>query len=318
MHFPLYLLIPAVSAVVYTVSSLLHKRGYDSGAGTLQTFHWANLIGMPFFLPMFFVKPEAMPLHELWRPAFTAALIYLGSWSTFAAVKRGDVSMVTPILGTKVVFVALGNMAIAGQHLSTALWIAAALATLGVMVIGKADWKPGRAGGVAVLLCLGSAFFFGLTDVLIGMWAVKHGGTTFLAGIPQFIGLFSLLAVAFSPRPVLRLPRPAARWVIWGGLLLAAQGMAMGVALAFFNDTTGVNILYSTRGMWSLVLVWFAGAWFANRERHHAGRATMLWRLAGTLLIFTGVILAVLSAAQPPAEAEPQESRRPPLSQPPG
>ena len=202
--------------------------------------------------------------------------------------------MVTPILGTKVVFVALGSMVIAGQHLSTALWIAAALAALGVMIIGKADWKPGRAGGVAVLLCLGSAFFFGLTDVLIGMWAVPHGGMTFLASIPQFIGLFSLIAVALSRQPVLRLAPSARRWVISGGLLLAAQGMAMGIALAFFNDTTGVNILYSTRGLWSLVLVWFAGAWFANTERRNAGSNTMIWRLAGTLLIFTGVILAVL------------------------
>ncbi len=298
MQFPLYLIIPALSAVVYTVSSLLHKRGYDSGAGTLQTFHWANLIGIPFFLPMFFVQPEALPLNELWRPALTAGLIFLGSWSTFAAVKLGDVSMVTPILGTKVVFVALGNMAIAGQQLSTALWIASALATLGIMVIGKADWKPGRAGGMAILLCLGSAFFFGLTDVLIGMWAQSHGGMTFLACIPQFIGLFSLIAVSLSPQPLLRLAPTSRRWVISGGLLLAAQGMAMGVALAFFNDTTGVNILYSTRGLWSLILVWFAGAWFANRERGNAGRITMIYRLAGTMLIFAGVVLAVMDRSE--------------------
>ena len=298
MHFPAYLLIPAVAAVFYTLSSLMHKRGYAHGAGSLQTFHWANLIGMPFFIPLFFVNPGHLPLAEWWRPALTSGLIYIGSWSTFAAVKRGDVSMVTPILGTKVVFVALGYVAFSGHTLSPGLWAAAILATAGVFVVGAGDLKPGKAGRMAIALCLSSAFFFGLTDVLIGEWAQAHGGTAFLASIPQFLGVYSLIAIALSRTPVLRLEPAARSWVIWGGIVLAAQGMAMGIALAFFSDPTGVNILYSTRGLWSIILVWAIGHWFANHERHSAGRATMLWRLAGTLLITAGVVLAVLERSR--------------------
>lgn len=298
MHFPAYLLIPAVAAVFYTVSSLMHKRGYAEGAGTRQTFHWANFIGMPFFLPLFFVNPGNLPVAEMWRPALTSALIYLGSLSTFAAVQRGDVSMVTPILGTKVVFVALGVVALSGQTLSAGLWAAAILATAGILVTGRGDFKPGRDGWPAIGLCLASAFFFGLTDVLIGQWAQAYGGTTFLASIPQFLGVYSLAAVALSRSPVLRLAAAPRPWVVWGGIVLAAQGMAMGIALAFFNDPTGVNILYSTRGLWSIVLVWAIGSWFANHERHSAGRSTMLWRLGGTLLITGGVVIAVMERSR--------------------
>jgi hypothetical protein len=71
--------------------------------------------------------------------------------------------------------------------------------------------------------------------------------------------------------------------------------MAMGIALAFFNDPTGVNIIYSTRGMWSLALVWFAGSWFGNPERSSAGPRAMAWRFAGTSLITAAVILAVIA-----------------------
>jgi hypothetical protein len=43
------------------------------------------------------------------------------------------------------------------------------------------------------------------------------------------------------------------------------------------------------------VLVWFAGAWFGNRERGDAGKRAMAWRIAGTAMITVGVVLAVLA-----------------------
>lgn len=294
MHPPVYLLIPAVAAVVFTVASLFYKRGYAEGAGTMQTFHWANFIGMPVCAPLFFVNPGHLALTELWRPALAALLIYLGSLGTFAAIRRGDVSMVTPILGTKVVFVALAFVAFSGSTLSPGLWAAAVLATAGIFLIGKPDLNPGRAGGPAILLCVISSVFFGLTDVLIGEWAHEYGGTTFLAVIPQFLGVFSMAALLGSKGPLPRLTIASRPWVLWGGFLLAAQSMAMGSALAFFNDPAGVNILYSTRGLWSIILVWGLGSWFANHERHRAGRGTMLWRLAGTAVITAGVFIAIV------------------------
>ena len=295
---PFYLLIPLACAVVYTVSSLLFKRGYLEGAGTIESFHWANVLAMPFFVPLFFVNPGTLPPAEWWRPAVTALLIYAGSWSTFAAIQKGDVSVVTPVLGTKVVFVALGTVLIAGTALSSLLWIAAVLATAGIFVVGMGDLRPGRARGEAIALCLLSSLCFGLTDVLIGMWAQRYGGTAFLAALPQCIGLFSLLVIPWTAPGTFRLPRAARPWVVWGSLTLAAQGMAMGIALAFFNDTTGVNIVYGTRGLWSILLVLFAGAWFGNHERRDAGRRAMAWRLGGTLLITASVVLAVIARSR--------------------
>jgi len=300
MHFPAYLLIPAAAAVIYTVSSLLFKRAYAEGAGTLTAFHWANFIGMPVAAPLFFINAGSLPPAEWWRPALVAGTIYLGSLGTFSAIRRGDVSMVTPILGTKVLFVAALAFVFSNQELSTGLWGAAVLATAGIFVIGRADLKPGSANGPAILLCLGSSLLFAITDLLIGKWAHLFGGTAFLAAIPQFIGLYSLVAGFCTKAPVLRLDPQCRPWIVWGGILLAMQLMALGLVLAFFNDPTGVNILYSTRGLWSIVFVWAFGSWFANHERQRAGRRTMLWRLAGTILITAGVVIAVLERAQIP------------------
>jgi uncharacterized membrane protein len=292
---PFYLLLPLACALVYTVGSLLFKRAYLEGAGPIESFHWANILAMPFFLPLFFINPGSLPPADWWRPILTSALIYAGAWCTFAAIAKGDVSVVTPVLGTKVVFVAFTAVALAGTSLSPTLWLAAFLTTAGIVLVGIGDAKPGRARADALILGLLSSLFFGVSDVLIGMWAPKFGGTTFLAALPQCIGLFSLAAIPASAPATFRIPKPSRPWVIWGSLLLAAQGMAMGIALAFFNDPTGVNIIYSTRGMWSLALVWFAGSWFGNPERSSAGPRAMAWRFAGTSLITAAVILAVIA-----------------------
>ncbi|HWB06128.1 MAG TPA: DMT family transporter [Verrucomicrobiales bacterium] len=295
MHLPAYLLIPAAAAFIYTVASLLFKRAYEEGAGTLTVFHWSNLVSMPVFLPLFFSNHGAFPASDWWRPGVVAALMYIGTWIMFAAIRRGDISMVTPILGTKVVLVALTLVAISGSGPGSGLWLAACLATAGIFIIGKGDLKPGKANGGALLMCLGSSLLYSVSDVLIAHWAGNHGGTAFLAALPQFFGLFSLLSLIGSKPGSMRLPPGTPRWVISGSVLLALQGMSMGISLAFFNDPTGVNILYSTRGLWAIALVWCAGSWFANRERSRAGRSTMLWRLTGTVFITAGVVIAVIA-----------------------
>lgn len=298
MQFPAYLFLPTLAAAVYAVATLCHKRGYAQGAGVQQTFHWANLIGMPVFAPLFFMNPRDAGAVEWWRPAVVAALLYCGNLSTFAAVRRGDVSMVTPVLGTKVVFVALGVLALSGQTLSTGLWVAAALAMLGIIVMSRSDMRPGAANGAAIGLCLLASVFFGLTDVLIAEWVPRYGGNVFLASIPEFIGLFSLVAILRPGGHSMKLTAGSRKWVLTGGVLLMVQSLAMGLALAFFSDPTGVNILYSTRGLWSVLMVWWIGRWFGNQERYTAGKGTMLWRLAGTLLITAGVVVAVLERSR--------------------
>src|SRR5205823_307127 len=127
-----------------------------------QSFHWANLIGMPVFAPLFFMKPGDVSAVEWWRPVLVATCLYCGNLCTFAAVRRGDVSMVTPVLGTKVVFVALGVLAVSGHSLSGGLWLAAGLAMLGILVMSRSDMKHGVANGVAIGLCLLASLFFGL------------------------------------------------------------------------------------------------------------------------------------------------------------
>jgi carbohydrate-selective porin OprB len=68
------------------------------------------------------------------------------------------------------------------------------------------------------------------------------------------------------------------------------------MAHAIHGHAAGVNVVYGTRGLWSLALVWWAGRWFGNTERAEAGRRVILARLAGAALLLAAVALAVGAA----------------------
>ena len=53
-----------------------------------------------------------------------------------------------------------------------------------------------------------------------------------------------------------------------------------------------MNVVYATRGIWSVALVWCIGHWLRNTELHTAGPRAMAIRSLGAALILASVALA--------------------------
>ncbi len=281
-----------LAASGYALASLFHKRAYQRGATSEQAFHWANFIGLAC-LGWTVLLGTGMAWQELWRPAVISAMIYVGSLATFAAIRAGDVSLVTPLMGTKVVFVALATPWLTGKHLDWKVWLACGLTGLGILLSGRHELSKGNASLRAIGLCLISCLFFGVSDVFIQAWAPQLGGFTFLGLIPIFLAIFSVIHIrALSPgKSLWPTSRPAFWDLIWGGLILAAQGITMAIALGFFADAARVNVAYGSRGLWSLLLIWALARWFGNEET--ADKRAFAWRVAGCLLVTAAIFLAV-------------------------
>lgn len=292
MTFPYYLLMPLIAAAGYTLSSLYFKKAYQQGATAMQTFHWANIIGMLVLGGSYFLG-SGVPVADLWRPAVVAALIYIGSLATFAAIKAGDVSLITPLLGAKVVFVALATPVIMQTGLSPKVWVACLLTAVGIFVMGRKDFKKSKTMVQAVVYCFLSCLFFAVSDVFLQAWAPRCGGMSFLGALATLVGVYSLIHVLVAQRHGLNAPQAARKSIAWGGLLLAAQGIVMGIALGFFNDAARVNVVYGSRGLWSLFLVWWVGSYFGNTESTDS-REALVWRFAGCLLVTAAIVLALL------------------------
>lgn len=293
---PLYLLLPLFAAVVYALGSIVIKRALKEGVTMDQSFHLTNLVLGLMFLPMLFLEKGTIDWTQIAKPLLIGAAFFFGHWLTFIALRRGDVSFVTPLMGTKVVFVALGVVFLTGRVPSVPLFVAAVLTTLGIFVMGRADLKGGSHLALTVVLTLSSALLFGLFDVLVAWWAADFGAFGLLGLGMGSVPLFTLVLWLFQGRPALKPTKSGARWTWWGAILIGVQAITMGMALSFFDDATGVNVVYASRGLWVIVLLLVFGRILGNSERHDTGRG-FLWRVLGTLILTIAIIIAVADRA---------------------
>jgi hypothetical protein len=70
------------------------------------------------------------------------------------------------------------------------------------------------------------------------------------------------------------------------------QGLAFLTSIAIYGRATSANVLYSSRGLWSVVAVWAVGHWFANREQH-LGARVLGWRLVGAILLMMALVMVL-------------------------
>lgn len=296
MTLPWYLLFPLVAAIGYAIASLLLKKALTEGARPMACFHINNWASTLAFLPLVFFETQPVNWQQWYVPAGLGVLFFIGGWFTFIAMQRGDVSLVTPVLGSKVVFVALGASLFIAGSMKPLMWVAAIITTGGIFLMSATDFKTPKGARLAgpVVMALISAALFAFADVFLQKWAPAFGPKTFLAILAGTTGLLSLVAMTLLPnRPPIPWNR-ATQWSVAGSTLIAMQSMILGLSLAFFHDAIGVNVVYATRGMWSLVVVALLGPLLGNRERHESGKAYGIRILAAALLM-AGVICAVIA-----------------------
>ncbi len=261
-----------------------------------QSFHLTNVVVGMLFLPLLLFEKQTIDWTEVWKPLVMGVTFFVGTWLTFVGIRRGDVSLVTPIMGTKVVFVAVGMVLVTGHSPSLALWVAAVMTPLGILVMSLAEFKNGHHVLFTILITLGSAIMFGFSDVLVSMWSADFGGPTFLAVSSGGVAVLSLSMWLLQGRPGVKMPESGRRWAWSGAVCVGVQAIGMGIALSFFADATGINVVYASRGFWVIVLVVVFGSVLGNSEHREQGRA-FLWRVMGTVVLTVAIIIAVMDRA---------------------
>ncbi|MEQ1859539.1 MAG: EamA family transporter [Chthoniobacteraceae bacterium] len=284
--------LPLLAAFGYTFAALMLKRATERGVGPWRVTFITNWVAALVFVPWWFAGGSAFTWLNFTHALITGALFFVGQILTFLALTRGDVSVTTPVLGTKVVFVAFLAVIFAGDHLSVELWLAALLTTVATAMLGmerrvdSARVWPSIAFGLAAAMCYAS------TDVLMQRWVKDWGFGHFVPVMFLSIAVFSFTLVPFFSAPLAAMPRSSLRWAVAGGATLGLQATGMSYSISVFREVTITNILYNTRGIWSVVIVWAIGHWFANTERDHGPRV-MLRRLFGALLLLGAVFLSL-------------------------
>ena len=292
MKSPLPVVLPLVAALIFVVGVLLAKRSSELGVGIWRTAFISNLISAALFT---LLLPFGGTFHPdlLWQPALVAVFYLLGQLFNFIALQHGDVSVATPVMGLKIIFVAVFTTLLLTSGVSVKLWVAAGLSSLAIALLNRSDGTPHHHVGKTILYSGCSAMMFAIFDVLVQKWSPAWGLGRFLPVMLGFVALFSVAFVPFFHGPLREIPRAAWPWLLGACVFIGLQSLVFVSSIARFGEATTANVIYSSRGLWSVVAVWAIGHWFKNREQH-LGAAVLRWRLAGALLMMAAIALVLV------------------------
>jgi drug/metabolite transporter (DMT)-like permease len=294
MNFNASLLMPLACALIYVIGALTVKRAAAFGVGVWRTSFLSNMALAGLFVPVWFLYGgEIHPWADYWQPAVTAVCFFGGQALTFLALSRGDVSVTTPVMGTKVILVALFSSLLRVGEVPLQWWIGAALSTAAIGLLHLGGEARHRRVGLTVILAFCSATSFSLGDVLLQKWVHVWGWGNYFPPMALMIALLSCALVPFFSAPLSALPAAAWRWVAPGALLMAVNNAGVVVAIVLVGSATVVNIIYSVRGLFSVLLVWLIGHWFTNDEKHLGGRVLRL-RFFGATLMVAAIVLVLI------------------------
>jgi drug/metabolite transporter (DMT)-like permease len=289
-----FLLLPLVAGILYAVGTLFIKRAAAHGVGPWRTAFTCNGAIALFVVPfLWFGGKGAWPWGLWYQPVLAGATFFIGQIFTFYAIERGDLSIATPVLGTKVIFVALFTVLLIGIAVPLKLWIAALLTAFSLVLLGGGGAHASRRKFLLTMVWAGlAAFHFAIADVLFQKWAPGWGGVRFAPVVFAVCAALSLGLIPFFHAPLLSLAGEGRKQLLGGTLFLGVQGAILYYALSRHGHATSVNVVYNFRALATILLVWCIGHWFQNRERE-VGRAVMIRRLLGSALLLFSIGLVM-------------------------
>lgn len=286
-------LLPFASSMIYVLAVLFLKQATTAGVGLWRATAFTNLLCGPAFALLWGLGGQ-IPDRSLWyQPALVAVIFLISQALGFLAIQRGDISVATPVMGIKVVLVALGATLLVGDPVPGAIWAAAALSSAGILFLNAGGKSSGHVGP-AILYGALAALGFALFDVLVRKWAPLWGVGRFLPIMMGIVSLSSVLAFALFGRSLGGLPPGSRRPLLFGAGCMVTQAVSLIAALGLYAQTTTINVVYSARGLWSVLAVWGVGHWFGNQERER-GASVLRARLFGAALLLSAIVLAVFS-----------------------
>lgn len=234
--------------------------------------------------------------------AGVAGFYLIANASLFMALQRIDASRVAPLLGFKVVVLAMVMRFALGESLTGQQWVAVVLASTAAVMLGTTGGRvPARAAALVGGACLG----FVMSDVCISRMvpamlpASIQPGTASeaqrmlasLSGMSMVYVFCGLAALAMLPVVKIKGPEPWRAAVPYAAAWLTAM-----VALFSSFSIVGVvlgNILQSTRGLMSIGV----GVLIARLGHHelesHATRGVIIRRIIAAAIMTTAIGLYV-------------------------
>jgi drug/metabolite transporter (DMT)-like permease len=225
----------------------------------LLLFLYINVI-QALATPLFwiFVRPQ-IPSVAGWTPLLiscaTCTIAYLFFYRALAC---GDVSSVTPIMGSKVIFSGLLAIPLLGEKHNWQVYIAAVLVAVSIAILSYSPSKSGRSHFPLkpIILMTSCSFIFGLTDIAIKRSLAYLNTYNFIVYYNCICGVLSLWTIPYIMKKggSLALKSKDLQLVFCSAIVLILSTMFFVIMLTLCSGVVIPNILMSTRGIFIVLI----------------------------------------------------------------
>ncbi len=273
-------IVPVCAACLYSLGSFGMKRAMDRKASSWRVLLVSNIVLALWAIPLLFVFPGRWDATGFVAALVAGAALFAGRVFSVKALEIGDLSVVVPLLGMKTLCVAIGSILVGASSISVKLIIAAALASAGVALLQRGPKTAARAMRKAILFAFISSVLFAVTDVAVQGYAKTLGIGLFQ---PVMLGTVCLLLPLLGrPAPA---PPEALKPLLAGSAVMGFQTTLVIMTIGLTGQATLVNIIYSTRSLWSVAVDRLSGG--------KGAKEFLLQRSLGALLLTAAVVLAL-------------------------
>lgn len=279
-------LLPGLAACLYAVGSMGLKQSMQHGAAPRRVMAVSNIAMALWSLPLIFIFPGTWHLNA-WFMAMGAGLaLFCGRIFSIKALEAGDLSIVAPLLGMKTVLVAVLSMVFFPFEITSTLVVSAVLASLGVALLQRGPLERKAGTKKAALYAMGASFLFAITDISV-QGARDLMGVGYL--VPTLFLTVGLLVPILGRHPAP--PKQARKGLYAGSAVIGFQTTLMILVIGLIGQATLVNVIYSSRALWSVVVDRCMG------EDHI--KDYLISRLLGALFVMGAVVMAIISKLNP-------------------
>lgn len=292
----LFLFLGLAAGLIYSFASVFLKRAMEKGASAWSVLLVSSLTCGIMNLPFFWFARTPSPEAAWFQPLLAGCTLYIGLVFTWLAVYAGDVSVANPVMGTKVIFVAMFTIILTGSRVPPVMWGASILIAVALFLLKGSGERKGGAFLKTVILASVASVSFAVSDVLIQKYRDYWGVGLFPPLLVGSMALMSLSVIPWSADNLKKLSVSTWKWLIAGSIFTALQMVTLVIPLVLLqhdNSALMVNIMFNSRGIWTVIIVWAGGRLIGTKESGR-GVKTLASRLLGAVLILTAIILVLL------------------------
>ncbi len=231
-------------------------------------------------------SPEMADVGVYWWDLLGASGFYLiGQATLFLSLRNTDASRVAPLLGLKVMFVALLYVTLMDAEIGPMQWLAVGLSVVAAFVL---NYTGGSMPPVVIAGTLFTCLTYGLSDLhIIRLVPLLGDPGTFVASARATALSYALCGVMCLPLLWWYGSRRLSEWTATTNYAVTWMGSmyALFASLAMAGPVLA-NIVIATRGLWSIAIGFVLAAMgFVHLERKVHGHVALRRAAAAVLMI---------------------------------